>query len=144
MYSSSWELEEKAWSRVTVIAVEDVGMGMREAPVIVDALERARRRFEREENDRFLFLLHAVRVLCAAPKDRTSDEMANWISRTVDAGVQLPRIPDVALDMHTRRGRAMGRGRRHFLEEAALVEGEIPGRDTTYRRRLLEMLDSGE
>ena len=34
------------------------------------------------------------------------------------------QIPDVALDMHTNRGRRMGRGRRHFIEEAGRLENE--------------------
>jgi hypothetical protein len=33
-------------------------------------------------------------------------------------------IPDIALDMHTARGRRMGRGKAHFLEEAGRLEGE--------------------
>ena len=33
-------------------------------------------------------------------------------------------IPDHALDMHTARGRRMGRGKQHFLEEAGRLENE--------------------
>ena len=51
---------------------------------------------------------------------------------------ERPQIPDVAYDMHTKRGQEMGRGLEHFLKEGALVENERPGRDTTYRERLLE------
>jgi replication-associated recombination protein RarA len=144
MYSTSPELEEKAWSRLAVISVEDVGMGMREAVLLVDALERTRRRFGRDENDRFLFLLHAVRLLCEAQKDRTSDEMTNWVIRAIDRDGRLPEVPEVSLDMHTPRGRALGRGLRHFLEEGAVVTNEVPGRDTTYRKRLFEQLDDSE
>jgi replication-associated recombination protein RarA len=143
MYSSSPELEEKAWERLAVIAVEDVGMGMRDAAVLIDALERTRRCFGRNEEDRVLFLLHGVRLLCDAPKERTSAEMTDWVVRMVDGGERLPEIPEVALDMHTRRGRALGRGVKHFLEEAAVVSNEVPGRDTTYHDRLVR-LASGE
>jgi hypothetical protein len=33
-------------------------------------------------------------------------------------------IPDHALDMHTARGRRMGRGKQHFLDEAGRLENE--------------------
>jgi hypothetical protein len=33
-------------------------------------------------------------------------------------------VPDYALDVHTARGRRMGRGRRHFVEEAGRLENE--------------------
>jgi hypothetical protein len=33
-------------------------------------------------------------------------------------------IPDHALDMHTARGRRLGRGKQHFLDEAGRLEGE--------------------
>jgi hypothetical protein len=57
---------------------------------------------------------------------------------------ERPHIPDVALDMHTERGRKMGRGLAHFLGEGALVENERPGRDTSYRDRLLAAIEVGE
>ena len=34
---------------------------------------------------------------------------------------KLPEIPDVALDKHTVRGKAMGRDSFHFLNEASKV-----------------------
>lgn len=34
------------------------------------------------------------------------------------------KIPDAVIDMHTARGRKMGRGKRHFLEEAGRLENE--------------------
>ena len=86
--------------------------------------------------DRFLFAAHAIRMLCAARKDRGSDEMANW-AKTVIAEGQVPDIPDFAIDMHTRRGQQMGRDEVHFLTEAARVANEVPNRDTTFYDRLL-------
>jgi hypothetical protein len=55
-----------------------------------------------------------------------------------------PDVPDVALDVHTRRGQLMGRGLVHFLEEGAQVENELPGRDLSYRKRLLALYDIPE
>jgi len=78
-------------------------------------------------------------VLATSPKDRTTDELAGWIAHQVDVEGVRPEIPDVALDVHTRRGQLMGRGLVHFLSEGALVENEVPDRDLTYRRRLLAL-----
>lgn len=40
--------------------------------------------------------------------------------------VDLPPIPDCALDKHTLRGLAMGRGLQHFLEVGARIENSAP------------------
>ncbi len=143
MYQTSPELEEYLWQRLQVISVEDACSGSYLEPVIVDALYRMHSRIDRHRGDRFLFALHAVRCLVGAPKDRMTDELANWVTLTVERDGTRPEIPDVALDMHTARGQALGRGLRHFLEEGAQVEQEVVDRDETYRRRLLAALDDG-
>lgn len=130
MFCTSAELEEYLWTRLQVISVEDVGTGTFSEPVVVEALYRMHRRFDRSAGDRFLFAVHAVRLLATATKDRTSDELANWARHHVESRL---RIPDHALDMHTRRGRLKGRGELHFLTEAALVTNEIPDRDLRWR-----------
>jgi replication-associated recombination protein RarA len=144
MLTTSAELEAKLWQRLQVISVEDVGPGNWEAPMLVNALYQISQRFEREgyPPDRGLFAVHAVRYLAQCTKDRSSDEMYNWIRHAVEEGELRPTIPDYALDRHTARGQVMRRGRRHFYEEAARIIPELEGRDTTYRQRLLEVLDA--
>ena len=141
MYSTSPELEEYLWSRLQVISAEDVGTGSFLEPVIVESLYQMHTRFERGIGDRFLFAVHAVRLLATATKDRTSDELANWARYHVETDL---RIPDHALDMHTRRGRLEGRDELHFLTEAALVTNEIPGRDLTWRNWLVDRVTHEE
>ncbi|SCL14412.1 MgsA AAA+ ATPase C terminal [Micromonospora rhizosphaerae] len=137
MYATSEELEECLWHRLQVISVEDVGSGSFLEPVIVDAVYRMHGRVPRGRGDRFLFAVHAIRLLVGSTKDRTSDELANWAAGVVQNGQRLPQIPDHALDMHTRRGQEMGRDLLHFLETGAFVNNEVPHRDTTYREWLL-------
>jgi replication-associated recombination protein RarA len=144
MFSTSAELEEHLWARLSVISVEDVGSGSFLEPVVVDTLYCMHQRFARGAGDRFLFAAHAVRLLATSQKDRTSDEMANWAQLAVNIRGERPVIPDVAYDMHTNRGREMGRGVEHFMKEGARVENERPGRDTTYRQRLLAAIEAGE
>jgi replication-associated recombination protein RarA len=141
LYVTSAELEEHLWRRLEVIAVEDVGLANPIAPTLIDALYRMHDRAVRGTGDRFLFLLHGVRLLAGSKKDRSTDELANWISRVVDSGERLPEVPDYAYDMHTRRGRELGRDIHHFLREGAIVDPEWEERDRTYRERLLALLE---
>jgi replication-associated recombination protein RarA len=144
LFASGTEFEDQVWRRLEIISVEDVGMGRPDAPVIVRALDELRRRAVRESPDRLIYLVHAVRLLALSPKDRTSDEMANWVRQVVDAGTARPEVFDDALDMHTRRGQEMGRDFFHWFTNGARVENELPGRDTTYRSRILDMLKREE
>ena len=138
---TSDELEEYLWTRLQVISVEDAGTGHFVEPVVIDALYRIHERLAYGSGDRWLVTVHAVRFLVTRTKDRTSDELANWIKASVDSGELVPTVPEFALDMHTKRGREMGRGLRHFLETGAFVENELSGRDLTYRERLLATLE---
>jgi hypothetical protein len=53
----------------------------------------------------------------------------------------MTQVLDVALDMHTRRGREQGRGFQHWFSEGAAVVNELPDRDHTYRLRVQAILD---
>jgi replication-associated recombination protein RarA len=143
MFTTSPELEEKLWSRLQVIAVEDVGSGDWQAPVLVNTLYTMAQRFDRASfpPDRGLFAIHAVRYLATRDKDRSSDEMYNWIRHRVEEENQRPIIPDYAVDMHTARGQAMGRGVQHFYEEGARINPELGGRELKYREILLGLIN---
>lgn len=141
MLITSPEMEAYLWHRLQVISVEDVGYGNLQAPILIETLFQMHQRIPRPRGDRYLFAIHAVRVLCQSQKERGSDELLNWISRAVEEQKIRPEIPDYALDMHTRRGQEMGRDYAHFLREASRVEPVLPDRDTTYLDRLLAALD---
>jgi replication-associated recombination protein RarA len=141
MVTTSPEMEAYLWRRLLAISVEDIGWGNLQAPILIHTLYQINQSFDRAAGERILFAVHAVRTLCACPKDRSSDEMAIWIKREVEGGRRLPTIPDYALDMHTKRGSEMGRGLDHFLEEGAKLIPELPERDTTYRQRVLALLE---
>lgn len=143
MYTTSPELEEMLWSRLCVIAVEDVGLGNPTAPVLAETLFQQHARYPRPQHDRFLFAAHLIRVLATSRKDRTTDDMANWAKYSIALGEALPEVPDFALDMHTRRGADMGRDYRYFLDEASRVSPEIEGREQKYREWILAALEDG-
>jgi replication-associated recombination protein RarA len=141
MLTSSPDLEAMLWKRLKIISVEDIGWGELQAPVLIQALDRMRSDYGPASVERSLLAIHATRYLASLPKDRSSDEMAQWIRGQVEQGELRPSIPDYALDVHTARGQQMGRGRRHFFEQAAALEPELPDRDPTYRDRLLQLLE---
>jgi replication-associated recombination protein RarA len=144
MATTSPELEAYLWYRLLVIAVEDVGWGDLQAPVLVRTLYEINKEFGHRGGENLLLATHAVRYLCSCPKDRSSDEMVNWLIHQDAVGALAPEIPDYALDMHTARGQALGRGKRHFWEEGAKIAPELPDRETTYRERMLEILAQNE
>src|SRR5436190_8947307 len=64
MLITSPEMEAYLWGRLQVISVEDVGTGNVNVPVLIETLFHMHSRFPRTQGDRFLFAIHAVRVLC--------------------------------------------------------------------------------
>ena len=143
MILTSPAMEEYMWYRLKVISVEDVGFGEPMAPVLVQSLYEMTSACDHSVGERKLYAIHAVRYLCQCQKDRSSDEMINWIIHSVENGTAKPEIPEYALDMHTAEGQKKGRGRRYFFEEASKIVPELPNRDTSYRERILKMLDDG-
>lgn len=141
MLTTSPEMEEYLWGRLQVISVEDVGYGNLDAPVLIETLYQMHFRVPRPRGDRYLYAIHGVRVLSQSQKERGSDDLLNWITRVVEEQGKRPEIPDYAIDMHTKRGQEMGRDYSHFMTEASKVLPEMPGRDMTYRERLLAMLE---
>jgi len=144
MIITSPALEDYLWHRLKVISVEDIGFGELLAPVLVQSLFEMCSPCGRGVGERKLYAIHAVRYLCMCKKDRSSDEMINWINHARKLGDLLPVVPDYALDMHTAEGQKKGRGRRHFFEEASRTHPEVSDRDRTYLDRIMKMLDAGE
>ncbi len=144
MTITSPAMEDYLWQRLKVISVEDIGFGEPMAPVVIQSLFAMNAACDRSVGERKLYAIHATRYLCLCKKDRSSDEMINWIIHAVEQGKAMAQIPDYALDMHTAEGKKKGRGRRHFFEVAARLDPELPDRDKTYLGRIMKMLDSGE
>ena len=142
MYITSLQFEEKLWRRLQSIAVEDIGFGDLCAPVLINSLNQMRQNFPYTDPDRPIFFVHAIRYLSAAKKDRTSDNLKNIVVREFAYG-RKPVIPDFAIDMHTEKGRNIGRDFKHFLEEGSRVENELHVNEN-YKARLLDLLDKIE
>lgn len=144
MFQTSEALEDKLWGRLAVIAIEDIGFGRVDAPVLIETLFKQHQRFQWPEHDRYLFAVHAIRLLSTSEKERTSDDLANWAKQSSLLGESRPEIPDFALDMHTHAGQAKGRDYRHFIEQASKVVPEMAGRETRWRDWIVAALDEGK
>jgi len=137
------ELEEfnptALWNRLKVIASEDFGCANPNMAVVIESLHKsylkATMRHDKKtgmmtpklikDEEYRLFLVNAVVCLCRSPKSRITDDLLNvvYLERQNERN-KMPQIPDFALDMHTERGRKMGRGIDHFFNEGCKLENE--------------------
>ena len=143
MFVSGSALRAQLWQRLQVIGCEDVGDGSFGEPVVLDALYRIYERVRTEsEGDSWVLVVHAVRFLTERTKDRTTSELAALVAHWHEQGRPV-EIPDAAVDMHTTRGRAMGRGLAHYGREGAQVTNERADRDRSYYERWLQLFVGG-
>jgi len=108
------------WNRLKVIASEDIGPtpeGNAVAILLGTLWENYSSAKARGNDSWRLFLAHAILAMCSAPKTRICDNLV-W---AVYHQQERYEIPDNALDMHTPRGRQMGRGAQHFVEHCTAV-----------------------
>jgi replication-associated recombination protein RarA len=132
------------WKRLLIITSEDVGPSWVEGPAVIRALHDTWKQYASKPNSPgILFIHHAVLLLCRANKTRVVDHAA-----TVHllAHEELYReVPDEALDKHTARGKGMGRGIEHFLDEASKVHPEAEDADApVYKELERELILSGK
>ena len=124
MLITSEDMEEYLWFRLKTISVEDVGLANPMAAVLVGILDYMRKTFKQ--------------------KDRSSDEMYNWIMKEYKRGNLKPIIPDYAVDKHTLKGQMEGRNEDDFYSTGSQVSPEWPDRDKTYRERILKILEENK
>ncbi len=114
-----------AFRRLAVIASEDVGLAEPMMPAVIEALRRS---WEREREHRkgargALFLVHATLLLARAKKSRVVDNALV----ALDNDRERREVPDEALDVHTKAGRALGRGWGFFVENSGLLADRDTG-----------------
>lgn len=121
LYSSGYD--EYLWKRMKLIASEDIGLANPHLQATIRALyenfSELKKKKERSEGER-LYAIHAVLLITRSPKNRMCDD-ALTVAWNLHKERQRP-IPDYALDVHTPRGRQMGRGGEHFYAEGAKLE----------------------
>jgi len=136
MHTTSRSVAAHLWRRLRLIAVEDVGMGAPLAPVLLRELQAD---YDASDGTDWMQVVHAVRYLATASKDRTSAEHADLARTLVEAGQAVVTVPDHALCVHTRAGQELGRDLAHWWDHGAVVDPELPTADHTYRDALISL-----
>lgn len=121
------------WRRLTIISAEDV----LDPNILtaVDVLRRQAKEFGYETWEGKRSAVAAALLMAESKKDRRADEFlelmeavnkqSSSIPELADIRKELESIPDEALDMHTTKGRKMGRGERYWYEVSSETENKI-------------------
>jgi len=110
------------WKRMIIIASEDVGLGDPDVITRIMALKASYDYLLKEKNEaKILPFIQAVLTLVRARKSRFIDLAYStyWFKHREQVGKK--QVPDWAWDMHTRKGKKMGRGLEHFYKEGAKI-----------------------
>jgi len=120
------------WRRLTITSAEDV----LDSSVItaVDVLKRQAKEFGYETWEGKRCAIAAALLMAESNKDRRADEFlelmeavnkhSDRIPELAEIKKELERIPDEAIDMHTTKGRRMGRGERYWYEVSSETENK--------------------
>jgi replication-associated recombination protein RarA len=120
--------DEYVWKRMKIISSEDIGLANPSVSSEIYALyqlyaEQKKKKDEKHFPER-LYLIHAILLLVRSPKSRIVD----WALVTAFEGhhKEMLPVPDCAYDKHNRKGRALGRGMKHFFEEGCKLNNHNP------------------
>lgn len=98
---------------------EDVGVGdLSVGTYVMTTCRHCREYYDRKRELPDMALCNAIVAICRSRKDHTGVNLALMVQGEQNKFGCVPKIPDCAYDMHTKQGRAMGRGKEHFLTEA--------------------------
>jgi replication-associated recombination protein RarA len=134
------EHEHMAWTRLRIIAAEDVGFAAPTAIVVVAALHDSSLLFPHGSYERQELAAQAAAYLAVTPKDPTASEVLQVVLQED----LVPEIPDAAVDIHTKRGQEEGRTLGDWWATGAVVAPEVEGRDTSWRDRVSELYGKPE
>lgn len=143
LYYVSGELADYLWKRLLVISVEDVGLAQPMAPVVVGALNEARKQLAYDSADYAIVFIQAVRYLCAQPKDQGASSLSSVMKRRIKRG-DAWELPDYIYDMHTQKGQSEGRGYMHFLQEATKIVPEGDPKLNPWKVELIKMIEEDD
>lgn len=121
LYESGYQ--KYAWKRMLIMSCEDIGLGDPHANTIIYNLKQTYDYLvslkERSLPEKLPFT-QAVLQLVHARKSRFVDLAISvyWQKNATEH----KEMPDYVFDMHTLRGKQMGRGLEHFYSEAAKIE----------------------
>lgn len=127
--------ERYFWRRLKVIINEDIGIANPTLIILVQTLSEQYFEFrERGDLSAVLCVANAILSACRSLKTRVGDNMVVVMMEKIAHGEIKLEIPDYALDKHTQRGRSMGRGFKHWVEEGSQIDREDPNIDDPYKK----------
>lgn len=124
------------WKRLFTISAEDCfGLITKEIEALWQGHELVNKKAPQPKGR--IFVSKAVLLLCECAKSRDADHLQNFIydrrdvdvERWIDDVRRYPiRIPDYTFDVHTRKGKKMGRTKEEFFrEELEALKPRMPG-----------------
>jgi replication-associated recombination protein RarA len=115
----------RLWNKLKVIASEDIGPANPIMPLVIETLEKQYYDARKGRSDTYrLFLVNAVVILARSSKSRIVDDLLNIVYGEIQHEDKKLPIPDYALDMHTSRGKRMGKSYDHFFSEGTKLNKE--------------------
>ena len=132
--------ESYLWRRLKIISSEDIGLANPLLIILVEVLSD--QYFElRKKGDMgcLLMVANAILFLARSKKARLADHFICAMIQEREQGLVNLAIPDYALDMHTRSGRAQARGLTHFRVEGAKLSNQDLTIEDTYKERSYEL-----
>jgi replication-associated recombination protein RarA len=144
LYRNTNQEAGMAFNRLVVMASEDIGLADPQAALLIHSLHNFWRNMPKDkrwpdkiQGEGRLYFVHAVLVAVRAKKSRMVD---NILITYFNAPRDSRDIPDYALDKHTSRGKAMGRGVDHFFEEGAKLANEDTSLGDVYKEAAKQVL----
>jgi replication-associated recombination protein RarA len=119
LLESGLEFETKFWERILVISVEDIDDDNK-IPLIRSLKENYFDLVNSKNWDKHMQAIQAIKILCEAKKGRIISELYDVLQLRKKDGWKV-KVPDYALDKHTKKGKEMGRSYNHFFVEAAKI-----------------------
>lgn len=133
-----------AWKRMFVISTEDIGLANPFATVVLNSLYEQYQKLSEAKNDRKkqnrLPFVQAVLYLVHSPKSRHTDWALNYyFDSHLFVDTKRKEIPEYALDIHNRRGKAKGKTINDFFDEGSLVNNhKIIANEEFYKQKCRE------
>jgi len=120
LYASGYS--KYCWKRILIITSEDIGLANPDLPNQIMSLYNMWTIIaESNLEEGTMPFIQAILTLCRSEKNRIIDEYKIYLLKTGDN----IEIPDYALDVHTRRGKIMGRMHKYFLEHGRTISKEV-------------------
>lgn len=122
---SGEDAEKFLWDTLFIHSIEDIGLANSEMVKTVEVCRNRYFNLPSQHEARFMTIFFIIRLMCLSKKSRSINNGYSMMTQKLrDIKEIIPKIPDFAYDLHTRKGKEMGRGHEHYLNEASILINE--------------------